>query len=268
MKLYENMTGSEKARWYTAGAKFYAEGRPAYPQALVAAVASVVGWQKNSHVLEIGSGSGTATVDFIRLGGSILCVEPNAEFVSIAQRALRDFPEVNFHTSTLEEASFSRKFDIVLAASSFHWVDPIRGVEALRKAIRPKGFVVLLWNKEPEPIAEQADAVIDAFRQSGYAYPIRSQSREETAKVFWELSQPLRAERFAEKLFCHTPTSDDYSVERFVALHHSLSPFLALVPEKQKDVAAKLTEYLRMLVGPTIRTIRLSAGHIFQVEPY
>jgi hypothetical protein len=59
-------------------------------------------------------------------------------------------------------------------------------------------------------------------------------------------------------------TAEDYSVERFVALHRSLSPFLALAPEKQPKIAKALIENLSALVSPTIRTTRISAAHIFQ----
>ncbi|MBV9828263.1 MAG: hypothetical protein JO001_21740 [Alphaproteobacteria bacterium] len=94
--------------------------------------------------------------------------------------------------------------------------------------------------------------------------PIQRQSRDEIAAVFWGLSKPLQTAAFTERLFCHVETAEHYSVERFVALHRSLSPFLGLAQEKQTGVADNLTKNLRALVGPTIQITRLSAAHIFQ----
>ncbi|HET7062248.1 MAG TPA: class I SAM-dependent methyltransferase, partial [Nitrosospira sp.] len=241
MDFYNNKTDEEKARWYSAGATFYAEGRPTYPVALTTAVAAVAGWREDSRILEIGSGPGTATQGFVGFGGEILCVEPNSEFVSLAQQAMSHFSNVAFQMSTSEEAQLAPPYDIILAASSFHWIDAGRGLKRMRDVLSPMGFVVLLWNKEPQPITTQADAVDEAFRRSGFTQQASRQSREETAKVFWDLSQPLQGAAFIERLYSHTLTSDDYSIDRFIALQRSLSPFLALPLQEQQKVAGKLT---------------------------
>ncbi|MFK0329962.1 class I SAM-dependent methyltransferase [Rhizobium sp. NPDC090275] len=264
MAIYDEQTDDEKARWYSNGARFYVEGRPRYPTTLIAASAAAAEWRQDSRILEIGSGPGTATQDFAALGGRFTCVEPNADFAAIARDVLTPFPNITFQTSALEEADLAGPFDIVLAASSFHWIDQKRGVQRIEELLAPNGFVVLLWNKEPQPVAQQADAADEAFQRSGYPQPIERQSRDEIAHVFWGLAKPLQTVSFTEKLFCHVEVADDYSVERFVALHRSLSPFLALPPEKQTVVAKALTENLSALVGPTIRTTRISAAHIFQ----
>ncbi|WP_018897482.1 class I SAM-dependent methyltransferase [Rhizobium sp. 2MFCol3.1] len=262
MAIYDEQTDAEKARWYSNGARFYVEGRPRYPAALIAASAAAAEWRRHSRVLEIGSGPGTATEDFAALGGRFTCVEPNADFVAIARDILAPFSDITFQTSTLEQADLSGPFDIILAASSFHWIDQKRGVQRIEELLAPNGFVVLLWNKEPQPVAHQA--VDEAFERSGYPQPIERQSRDDIAQVFWGLSKPLQTAAFTERLFCHVEVADDYSVERFVALHRSLSPFLALPPERQTVVAKALIENLSALVGPTIRTTRISAAHIFQ----
>ncbi len=264
MAIYDEKTDDEKARWYSNSARFYVEGRPRYPPALIAASAAAAEWRQDSRVLEIGSGPGTATQDFAALGGRFTCVEPNADFVAIACDVLAPFPDITFQTSTLEQADLAGPFDIVLAASSFHWIDQKRGVQRIEQLIAPDGFVVLLWNKEPQPVAQQVEAVDEAFQRSGYPQPIKRQSRDEVAQVFWGLSEPLQKAAFTERLFCHVEVADDYSVERFVALHRSLSPFLALPTEKQQNVAKALIENLSALLGPTIRTTRISAAHIFQ----
>lgn len=265
MAIYDEKTDEEKARWYSNGARFYVEGRPRYPAALIKAAAAVAGWQQHSRVLEIGSGPGTATQDFAALGGRLTCVEPNADFVAIAREVLAGFADIRFQTSTLEQADLTVPFDIVLAASSFHWIDQQRGVRRIGDLLAPNGSVVLLWNKEPQPASQQAEeAVEEAFRRSGYRQPIERQSRDDIASVFWRLAAPLRTDAYAERLFCHTETTEDYSIERFIALHRSLSPFLALAPEQQEDVAGTLASNLDALIGPTIRTSRISAAHIFQ----
>lgn len=264
LAIYNEKSDVEKASWYSNSARFYVQGRPRYPVALIKAAAAVVGWRDNSCILEVGSGPGTATQDFAAFGGVFTCVEPNADFVEIAREVLALFPNVSFHRSTLEEADLTGPFDIILATSSFHWIDQSRGVPRIDRMLSASGFIILLWNKEPQPVVHQVEAVDEAFARSGYPQPIKRQLREDIASVFWGLAKPLQTTAFAERLYCHTEVAEDYTIDRFVALHRSLSPFLALPPEKQEIVASELTKNLNSLVGLTVSTTRISAAHVFQ----
>jgi len=240
------------------------EGRPRYPAALIAAAAAVTGWRPDSRILEIGSGPGTATQDFAALGGRFTCVEPNADFVALAREILAPFPDVSFQTSTLEQADLPVPFDIVLAASSFHWIDQQRGVRRIGEVLAPGGFANanVLMAKEDSLLLKFSKDLFYELLAGNVKLP--RQSRDDVAAVFRGLAGPLQTEAFEERLFCHVELAEDYGIERFVALHRSLSPFLALAPERQERVAEALTGNLRALLGPVIPTTRISAAHIFQ----
>lgn len=188
MAIYNEKTDAEKASWYSKSARFYVEGRPRYPVAVITAVAAVVGWQRHSRILEIGSGPGTATQDFAELGSIFSCVEPNGDFVAIARDVLARFPNVSFHTGTLEQADLVAPFDIVLTASSFHWIDQKRGVPRIWELLTPTGCVVLLWNKEPQPVRTRSRRLIWLSRAQDTSS--RSRGSPETTSLLYSGGLP------------------------------------------------------------------------------
>lgn len=122
-KEYSSIPNESKLDWYSPAALSYHHGRPEYPSEIVSKIISKTGLNSSSKILEIGSGPGTATQGFINVGCEIECVEPNPEFIKIAQQHFINHPNIQFHASAFENfAPFPAIFDIVLAATSFHWV--------------------------------------------------------------------------------------------------------------------------------------------------
>jgi 2-polyprenyl-3-methyl-5-hydroxy-6-metoxy-1,4-benzoquinol methylase len=58
-------------------AEFYDEARPGYPEALFDDVVALSAIPEEGRILEIGCGTGQATVPMARRGYHILCIEGN-----------------------------------------------------------------------------------------------------------------------------------------------------------------------------------------------
>lgn len=144
--------------------ELYDRVRPAYPDELFADLVAITGMDGQSAVLEVGCGTGQATRSLAKLGCSVTAVEPGAELAALACRNLEAFGNVEVETSTFEKwDDRGRRFDSVVAASSWHWVDPSIGWRRAHEVLRPGGWMALLWNivvrrpDEPEVYAETAD---------------------------------------------------------------------------------------------------------------
>jgi len=90
-------------------------------------------------VLELGPGPGTATRHLLELGASpLVAIEPNPALASyLAERE----SHVQIIVSTFEEAELpSSSFDLVVAATSFHWIDPTIGLPKVSAVLRPGGW--------------------------------------------------------------------------------------------------------------------------------
>jgi len=91
-------------------------------------------------VLEIGCGTGQATLPLAHLGCTIVAVELSTDMAAVARRNLAQFSNVTVVASAFEDwQSPSGTFDAVLSATAFHWIDPdIRMVKAA-DLLRPGG---------------------------------------------------------------------------------------------------------------------------------
>ncbi|MCX4993301.1 bifunctional 2-polyprenyl-6-hydroxyphenol methylase/3-demethylubiquinol 3-O-methyltransferase UbiG [Streptomyces sp. NBC_00568] len=144
--------------------EIYDRVRPGYPDELFADLVAVTGMDGRSSVLEVGCGTGQATRSLAALGCPVTAVEPGADMAALARRRIAAFRNVGVETSTFEEwDDRGRRFDVLVAASSWHWVDPSTGWQRAHDVLRPGGWMALLGNVvvrrpgEPEVYAGTAD---------------------------------------------------------------------------------------------------------------
>jgi len=232
LAAFSSRSLEERGAWYTPAAEAYARGRPAYDPALIAQVVAAAGLTASSRVLELGCGPGTATAALAPLGCSLLALEPNPAFCALANQRCRSFSNVTveplaFETWPLQAAAF----DAVLAASSFHWIEPAVACTKAAAALRPGGALILLWNKELQPS--------EAFHQRSaplYAELAPQLHRREDRSTQVAILNALEAvlidpQFFSPPLSGLVDSRFSSSAERYLDLLASYSGYLQLDPE-------------------------------------
>ncbi|MEV0275674.1 class I SAM-dependent methyltransferase [Streptomyces sp. NPDC050610] len=144
--------------------ELYDRVRPGYPGELFADLVTLTGMTERSSVVEVGCGTGQATRSLAALGCSVTAVEPGPGMAALARRRLASLRNAEVETSTFEEwDDRGRRFDVLVAASSWHWVDPSIGWRRAHDVLHPGGWAALLGHVvvrrpgEPEVYAETAD---------------------------------------------------------------------------------------------------------------
>ena len=138
------MTVSNKRRAVIFGktADTYDQARPGYPQAVVEHVRSLV---PATDAVEVGAGTGKATVAFARDGLALTCLEPSPQMAAILDA--RNLPGVEVVVTTLENwDGHPQSADLIYAAQAWHWVDEETGFPKALSLLRPGGVLALLWN--------------------------------------------------------------------------------------------------------------------------
>jgi SAM-dependent methyltransferase len=161
------MAGADRrdlSRVFNEVPELYDRVRPAYPDALFDDLVAITDMDEGSSVLEVGCGTGQATRSLAALGCSVTAVEPGAVMAALARQRLATFGNVEVETTTFEDWNDrGRCFDVLVAASAWHWVDPGIGWSRAHDVLRPQGWMALLGNVvvrrqgEPEVYAETAD---------------------------------------------------------------------------------------------------------------
>ena len=142
--------GSDPAR--------YDRTRPHYPAAMIDAIAAAA---PGPDLLDVGTGTGIAALQFQRAGCRVLGVEVDERMAAFARER---------HGLEVEVAPFEhwdpagRTFDAVVSGQTWHWIDPVTGAEKADAVLRPGGLLALFWNVfEPSP--ELARAFADVYRR-------------------------------------------------------------------------------------------------------
>jgi SAM-dependent methyltransferase len=130
---------------FDQAAELYDRVRPRYPPALFDDLAELTGIGPGSRVLEVGPGTGQATIPLAGRGCQVVAVELGAHLAAVARRNLARFPAVEVVTAAFEDWPLpSEPFDLVLAATAFHWIDPAVRVAKAADALRPGGWLATI----------------------------------------------------------------------------------------------------------------------------
>jgi len=133
---------------FSGKADVYQKARPSYAQAMLDFIAQK--WQigNGSMVADIGSGTGILTRQLLGLGARVYAVEPNADMRAKAEEMLGDNPNFVSVIGTAEQTGLpDHSFQLVTAASAFHWFDAERFKLECERILLPGAPVVLAWNK-------------------------------------------------------------------------------------------------------------------------
>jgi SAM-dependent methyltransferase len=130
---------------FDQAADLYDRARPGYPPALFDDLAELTGVGAGSRVLEIGPGTGQATLPLAERGCQVVAVELGPDLAAAARRKLARFPAVEVITAAFEDWPLpAEPFDLVLAATAFHWIDPAVRVVKAADALRPGGWLATI----------------------------------------------------------------------------------------------------------------------------
>jgi SAM-dependent methyltransferase len=126
-------------------AEIYDRARPRYPGALFDDLISLARLPESGSILEVGCGTGQATLGLAGRGYRLVCLEPGPRLAAIARRNLAGDPDVSvveqpFESWDVEPATF----DLVVAARALHWISPaVRFTKAARILRRGGSLAVI-----------------------------------------------------------------------------------------------------------------------------
>ncbi|HTI21076.1 MAG TPA: methyltransferase domain-containing protein [Kutzneria sp.] len=258
--------GRALGRVFNEVPELYDRVRPGYPDELFADLADVTGLTERSAVLEVGCGTGQATRSLAALGCSVTAIEPGEEMAALARRRTT----VDVETSRFEEwADRGRRFDVLVAASSWHWVDPTIGWRRAHEVLRPGGWMALLGHVtvrrpgEPEVYAETAD-LHERFcpGHPGWGHPPLEDDVRGTDEGWGLVDDPGRL--FGPTIVRWYPTVQWFDGAGFADLLRSLSLYRALDPDVREPLLDAIAERIRTQLGDRVSRRYLSVLRVGQ----
>jgi SAM-dependent methyltransferase len=129
-------------------ADLYKKFRPTYPKELMDYLYSQVGFNQESIIADIGSGTGIFSRLLIERGSFVYCVEPNEDMRRTAEKDLSVFENFASLNGTDKNTGLhDASVDFITVAQAIHWFDRQVFKSECQRILKPGGKVVLIWNE-------------------------------------------------------------------------------------------------------------------------
>jgi SAM-dependent methyltransferase len=128
----------QKRETFNQVAELYDGVRPRYPSELFDDLIALAGLPAGGRILEVGAGTGIATLPLAERGYQIVAIELGAELAAVARKKFSQFDNVEVVVGSFEDWQLpSEPFDLVMSATAWHWIDPELGYKKAAQALRP-----------------------------------------------------------------------------------------------------------------------------------
>lgn len=232
---------------FDEAAQLYDAVRPGYPHAMFDEIATLSGISAGGRVLEVGCGTGQATLPLARRGYRITCVELGVALADVARKKLAAFPETNIVVGAFEDWNVEAgAFDLVTSFTAWHWIDPCIKYVMAAQALRPGGWLALAWNvhvhsDESEGFFDAVQAVYEReapdLAASFHPFPATVDAREVADEI-------ERSGLFGDLRIRHFRWEEEYSTERYLQLLSTYSDHRTL----PADVSRRLLTGIGSLI--------------------
>jgi SAM-dependent methyltransferase len=247
MNWYQTFTPTQEERksWYAPVAKIYDRLRPKYSRAFLERVIEVGEIPAAGKILEIGCGPGTATTTLAEMGFSILGLEPSLETCKIARQNTIAYSQVEIINTNFEEwIGTDRSFDAVVAATSWHWIAPEHKHEKVSSLLHDRGSLILLWNTGMQPPFQIFQHLIETLAEYLPSLAKYKERSTELNEVRLFANAAIDSGLFSKLIQEYRLMEIDYSIDDYLQLLTTYSPWIALSSARRQELLAKLRDIL------------------------
>ena len=218
---------------FGAGAATYQAARPEYPPEIEQWLIDDLGVSDESTVLDLGAGTGKFSARPLAVGARVIAVDAVPQMLA---QLVAAHPEVEVRRGSADALPLeSASVDAVVCAQAFHWFASARVLAEIRRVLKPKGHLGLIWNVRDESVAWVAALTEIIAPYEGEAPRYRTQA--------WRSLFPadgfsaLRERHFVNN---QSGPAEQVIVDRVL----SISFISALPKEEQQSVAARVRELI------------------------
>lgn len=184
----------------------YEKLRPGYVKELYEEIFEYIPLHTGSKVVEIGIGSGQATLPILESGCTLTAVEYGEHFSELCRKKFIDYPKFSVITGKFEDIDFvPDSCDLIYSASAFHWVPEEIGYTKVFTMLKSGGAFARFAN-HPHPdkgnpdLTEEIDRLYDIYY---YQVHERKPFRKEISDEEQALQRVKIAEKYGFKDICY-----------------------------------------------------------------
>jgi ubiquinone/menaquinone biosynthesis C-methylase UbiE len=237
-------------------AEAYDTYRPHYPAALFDKLITDTHLGPQSRLLEIGPGTGQATLPLAKRGYDITAIELGEHLAAKARQVLGRYRCVNVITGAFEEIDLpDNYFDLVFSATAIHWIKPEYKFAKPHHVLKPGGYLAIIHTEhisggESGAFHKASQPIYDTFATSNS--PVDTSSDKPLPNIAGLKPPEIDTKLFAIESFTAFPITNIYTAEEWTGLVGTYSPTLAMPAAKRQQFLDALNDLINTKFHGTI----------------
>ncbi len=228
--------GNEK--YFDENVLLYDKYRPTYTTDLYSDIIYYANITKKSKILEIGCGTGNATLPFVQTGASVTAVELGENLSEYTKQKFSEYDNFNIVNTRFEDYNTDEKYDLIFSATAFHWIKPECAYSKCKDHLVTNGVLATFWNTPR--ISRDNAKLYDEIQKLYSEY--MSDSVEESAILTesqWyisrcdRLSQYFKTYGYGDFTLRIYQDKRTFCADEYIGLLHTYSDHMALNEEKR-----------------------------------
>jgi len=242
-----------RKRSFDAAARLYDKFRPGYPEPLFDDLVEQSGLPEGRRILEIGPGTGQATLPLARRGFAILGLELGASMARVCRKNTHEFANVEILNTAFEDWEVEPEgFDLALAATAFHWIPYKPAHTRCAKALKHRGSLALLWNFVDIPDNKFYNGLRALYRRIA---PGMRLSLPPELRIERQRKKIVSSGLFGPVTVLRYPWQSEYTADRYIGLLKTMSDHAILAPPVRRDVFRAIRKLIADNGGAFIRPV-------------
>lgn len=227
---------------FDAVADLYQQARPEYPEQLYDTLVDAAGIKAGDRLLEVGCATGKATIPLASRGFQITCIDIGTDLVAAAKRNLTGFSNVEIIEGAFETwPHLGESFDLVFAATAWHWIDPATRYQRAWELLRPGGHLAF-WSAT-HVVPDGGDPfffeIQDVYKEIGEGLPTDA-SWPRPGELSDDSAEIERSGLFEDIVTRHFDWEISYNAEEYLALLDTFSGHIAMEGSKRDRLYAEI----------------------------
>ncbi len=239
---------------FGAVAELYDRARPSYPEPVIDALLNEIAASGDGIVLEVGAGTGKATILLAERGLDVVALEPDPRMADVARGVCGGFPGVTVETTDFEHWSGRGPARAIVSAQAWHWVDPATRLDLAAAVLTEGGLLAAMWTLPEWEAIELRDELREVYERRVPAlapeFPMHPASRPTTIAGAWR-----------EEIEASSGLTSPETIEHIWQEHYSPRAYTEMVSTHQDHVLLD-ADTKSELMSDIERTIAEGGGSI------
>lgn len=214
----------------------YDKSRPVYVEEIYMALFDYKQINQDSHVLEIGMGTGKASQPFLKTQCHFVGIEPGGVLAALAKEKFQKYVNFSVHVQTLQDyIRADNSFDLIYAATAFHWIPEEYGYRRVYGLLKNGGvFVRFAYHAGPDKgRKELTDEIEELYRNY---MPRERQPTEFSDADAKKLADKALAYGFVDVKHMLYHTTKNFTADEYMSLLKTYPDHMKLKPTNRKKL--------------------------------